>query len=294
METWLNKFIGYLEKEKGLAKNSIDSYHRDLLSFKSFLESRHVPDWIRGTDGDIAQFVFNLREKGRAPSTISRNMASIRSFYSFLVRERVVDRDPSVHLETPKVEKKPPRILKIVEVERLLRAPDATEATGLRDKAMLELLYASGAKVSELLDLNVNQVNLELGYVTCSNKTRERIIPLGKYSIETLKQYFQEARPILTRGTEENALFLNHHGKRLTRQGFWKLIKKYAPLADISTAITPHTLRHSFAAHLIENGADLRSVQEMLGHADISTTQIYMQITKSRLREVYQKSHPRA
>jgi integrase/recombinase XerD len=294
METWLHKFMGYLENEKGLAKNSIDSYRRDLLSFKSFLESRHVSDWKKGTEGDVSQFIFQLKEKGRAPSTISRNMASIRSFYAYLIRERVVNRDPSTHLETPKVEKKLPHILPVVEVERLMRATDSMQPAGIRDKAMLELIYASGAKVSELLDLNVDHVNLILGYVTCLNKTRERIIPLGRFAVETLQHYLEKARPTLSKDDTEQALFLNHHGKRMTRQGFWKLIKKYALKAGISAEITPHTLRHSFAAHLLENGADLRSVQEMLGHADISTTQIYTQITKTRLREVYTKAHPRA
>lgn len=294
METWLNQFMTYLQTEKGLAKNSIDSYRRDLLLYVDFLESKHVSDLKKVKEDDLTQFLFYLKEKGRAASTISRHLASIRSFYSYLLREQVLYRDPTIHLESPKVEKKLPKILTVNEVERLMSSPDLHDPAGLRDKAMLELLYASGAKVSEMLAVDLEEVNLELGYVKCTNKTRERIIPLGKYAIDTLGSYLLKGRPGFIKDRDEQALFLNQQGKRLSRQGFWKLIKKYADKANISKDITPHTLRHSFAAHLLENGADLRSVQEMLGHADISTTQIYTQITKTRLREVYSKAHPRA
>jgi len=294
MEAWLHKFMDYLLTEKGLAKNSIDSYRRDVLAFLLFLGTRQVSDIRKATDTDIAHYLYLLREKGRAPSTISRNIASLRSFYFFLMREKAVDRDPSIHLETPKVEKKLPRILTIHEVEWLLGAPEESDAAGLRDKAMLELLYASGAKVSELLSLNLADVNTDLSFVKCSNKMRERVIPLGKFATRTLEKYLSQGRPEFSRDREEQALFLNHHGNRLSRQGFWKLIKKYAVKAEISVDITPHTLRHSFAAHLLENGADLRAVQEMLGHADLSTTQIYTQLTKLKIREEYTKAHPRA
>ena len=294
MQSRLNQFMSYLNTEKGLAKNSIDSYRRDLLYYLDFLESRQVRHLKKVSESDLAHFVYELKEKGRAPSTISRHLASIRSFYSYLLREKVVHRDPTAHMESPKVIKKVPEILTIEEVEFLMNAPDLDDPSGLRDKAMLELLYASGAKVSEMLSVDVDEVNLSLGYVKCTNKTRERIIPLGKYAIETLENYLQKGRPGFTKDTQEQALFLNQQGKRLSRQGFWKLIKKYSLKADIKKDITPHTLRHSFAAHLLENGADLRSVQEMLGHADISTTQIYTRITKPKLREVYTKAHPRA
>lgn len=294
METWLNQFMEYLRTDKGLAKNSIDSYRRDLLVYSYFLESKHVSDLNKVSEDDLTQFFYYLKEKGRAASTISRHLASIRSFYSYLLREQVLHKDPTIHLESPKVEKRLPKILTIDEVERLMGSPDLEDPAGLRDKAMLELLYASGAKVSEMLAVDVDEVNLDLGYVKCTNKSRERIIPLGKFAIDTLGSYLQKGRPGFVKKAEEQALFLNQHGNRLSRQGFWKLIKKYAIKANISKDITPHTLRHSFAAHLLENGADLRSVQEMLGHADISTTQIYTQVTKPKLREVYSKAHPRA
>lgn len=294
MQSWLNQFMSYLNTEKGLAKNSIDSYRRDLVYYLDFLEYRQVRHLKKVRESDLTQFLYDLKEKGRAPSTISRHLASIRSFYSYLLREKVVHRDPTTHMESPKVIKKLPKILSVEEVELLMNAPDLDDPSGLRDKAMLELLYASGAKVSEMLSVNLDEVNLSLGYVKCTNKTRERIIPLGKYAIETLENYLQKGRPGFIKDVQEQALFLNQQGKRLSRQGFWKLIKKYALKADIKKDITPHTLRHSFAAHLLENGADLRSVQEMLGHADISTTQIYTRITKTKLREVYTKAHPRA
>ncbi|WP_134698887.1 site-specific tyrosine recombinase XerD [Ammoniphilus sp. YIM 78166] len=294
MQSWLNQFMSYLNTEKGLAKNSIDSYRRDLIYYLDFLESRQVRHLKKVRESDLTHFLYDLKEKGRAPSTISRHLASIRSFYSYLLREKVVQRDPTAHMESPKVIKKLPKILTIEEVELLMNAPDLDDPSGLRDKAMLELLYASGAKVSEMLAVNLDEVNLSLGYVKCTNKTRERIIPLGKYAIETLDNYLQKGRPAFMKDIQEQSLFLNQQGKRLSRQGFWKLIKKYALKADIKKDITPHTLRHSFAAHLLENGADLRSVQEMLGHADISTTQIYTRVTKTKLREVYTKAHPRA
>ncbi len=294
METWLQQFMKYLELEKGLAKNSIDSYRRDLHTYESFLRAKHVLDWKKVKEDHLTQFLFDLKEKGRAPSTISRHLASIRAFYSYLLKERLVQKDPTIHMASPKVEKKLPRVLTISEIELLLNSPDLMEPAGLRDRAMLELLYASGAKVSEMLSIDVDEVNLVLGFVKCTNKSKERIIPLGKYAIDTIGNYLKTGRPVFTKQDEQKALFLNHHGNRLSRQGFWKLIKKYAEKATISTDITPHTLRHSFATHLLENGADLRSVQEMLGHADISTTQIYTQLTRSKLREVYTKAHPRA
>lgn len=294
MEAWLDQFMGYLECEKGLAKNSIDSYRRDLYTCIEYLRTKDMTCWQNVKQDHLKTFLIHLKEKGRAPATISRQLASIRSFYSYLMREYLVDRDPTLHMESPRVEKKPPRVLSVEEVEKLLNSPDGTDPSGLRDKAMLELLYASGAKVSELLSINLDEVNLSLGYVKCMNKSRERVIPLGQYAIRTIDDYMKKGRPLLHKGDHEVALFLNHHGKRLSRQGFWKLMKKYAEKAKVSTDITPHTLRHSFATHLLENGADMRSVQEMLGHADISTTGMYAHVTRSKLREVYSKSHPRA
>lgn len=294
MVKWLQQFMAHLEIERRLAKNSIESYQRDINAYLRFLESKLVGDIRQVKEEDVAQYLYDLKDQGKAPSTISRNIASIRSFHLYLVREKVTLTDPTQMFVSPKVEKKLPCILSIQEVEALMSAPDLTTAAGLRDKAMLELLYASGARVSELLSVNLQEINLSLGYIKCANNTRERIIPLGKYALETLQQYITKGRTHFVKQLVQEALFLNQHGKRLSRQGFWKLIKKYAEKAQIRIDITPHTLRHSFAAHLLENGADLRSVQEMLGHADISTTQIYTQVVKPKLREVYAKAHPRA
>jgi integrase/recombinase XerD len=243
----------------------------------------------------IMGYLLYLQEQGRATATLSRNLASIRAFYQFLLREKFIDKDPSVNLESPKIEKKLPQVLSVVEVETLLNGPDTRLASGMRDKAMLELLYATGIRVSELVSLNLSDVNLNMGFIKCFGKgSKERIIPLGRLAIEGVSRYLERGRPMLKKRGQEEALFLNHHGRRLSRQGFWKIIKKYAQLANSHKEITPHTLRHSFATHLLENGADLRSVQEMLGHADISTTQIYTHVTRSRLKEVYAKAHPRA
>lgn len=228
-------------------------------------------------------------------STISRNLAAIKSFYQYMVRERYLEKDPAAAMESPKLEKKLPRILTIGEVEQLLKQPDGLLPTGLRDKAMLELLYATGIRVSELISLHISDVNLELGYIKCYGKgAKERIVPLGSIAARCVQEYLSKGRGKMVRSYEEPALFVNHHGNQLTRQGFWKIIKKYALEANIQKEITPHTLRHSFATHLLENGADLRSVQEMLGHADISTTQIYTHVTNKHLKEVYDRTHPRA
>lgn len=296
MEKRIEEFIHYLMVEKGLAQNTLESYHRDLQSYHTFLKQfyQHVP--IEKTNrAHIMSYLIDLKNKGRATSTISRNLASIRSFYQFLMRDHFIQKDPSQNLESPKIDKRLPKVLTVKQVEQLLQMPNISTLTGVRDKAMLELLYATGIRVSELVSLNIEDLNLNMGFVKCFGKgSKERIVPIGSLAIESIQHYVDRSRKMLQKKPTENALFLNHHGKRLSRQGFWKIIKKYAKLASIEVEITPHTLRHSFATHLLENGADLRSVQEMLGHADISTTQIYTHLTKSRLKEVYSKAHPRA
>jgi integrase/recombinase XerD len=295
MESFVNEFITYLSVERGLAKNTLESYGRDLRQYYSYLDIGKIDAVKQVSRATILTYLEQLQSKGRAVSTISRNLAAIKSFYQFLVRERYLDKDPAANLESPKLEKKLPRILTIPEVEELLKQPNSFLPTGMRDKAMLELLYATGIRVSELISLNVSDVNLEMGYIKCYGKgSKERIVPLGSIAAKCVQEYVSRGRGKLVRTYDEAALFVNHHGNRLTRQGFWKIIKKYAHEACIMKDITPHTLRHSFATHLLENGADLRSVQEMLGHADISTTQIYTQVTKNRLKEVYEKAHPRA
>lgn len=295
MDGYVNEFINYLAVERGLAQNTLESYGRDLRQFQSYLHTSQIDIVKDSSRNTILSYLNSLQNKGRAVSTISRNLAAIKSFYQYLVRERYLEKDPAANLESPKLEKKLPKILSIAEVEELLRQPNTFTPTGLRDKAMLELLYATGIRVSELISLNISDINLDMGYIKCYGKgAKERIVPLGSIAAKCVQDYVNKGRPKLVRTYDEPALFVNHHGNRLTRQGFWKIIKRYAREANIMKEITPHTLRHSFATHLLENGADLRSVQEMLGHADISTTQIYTHVTKNRLKEVYDKTHPRA
>mgnify|MGYP001340675267 FL=1 len=294
MEDSLQSFIHYLTVEKGLSPNTLASYERDLKNFLRFVQrqKRHYLDIKRE---DIVSFLLTLRQEGRADTTISRHLASIRSFYQHLLKDGKIGHDPSVHIETPKISKKLPKVLTMSEVERLLQRPQPKNPFGQRDLAMLEVLYATGIRVSELVSLTLDDVHLQMGFLKCSGKgSKGRIIPVGKKAITALDQYLRQGRVKLDKSKRVRALFLNHHGRPLTRQGFWKIIKKYAKEAQIEKEITPHTLRHSFATHLLENGADLRAVQEMLGHADISTTQIYTHVNKIRLRDVYSKAHPRA
>ncbi len=295
MDMLIDHFTHFLAVEKGLSANTLESYQRDLVMYVSYLREAGVKEIQDSSRTHIIGYLMSLQQKGRATATLSRNMASIRAFYQFLVRDKWMNNDPSIHLETPKIEKRLPKVLSVDEVERLLEGPDMTNPAGIRDKAMLELLYATGIRVSELVNLQISDVNLEMGFLKCMGKgSKERIIPLGRIAIEVVQKYIQAGRPRLMKASSEHALFLNHLGKKITRQGFWKIIKKYAQKAGVRIEITPHTLRHSFATHLLENGADLRSVQEMLGHADISTTQIYTHITRSRIKDVYAKTHPRA
>ncbi|PYI55015.1 site-specific tyrosine recombinase XerD [Paenibacillus flagellatus] len=296
MKRHLQTFIHYLSAERGLARNTLESYERDLNHYLAFIESLGVVSLGDTSKSTIVQYLLRLKQLGRAPATVSRNIVSIRAFYQFLLREKLIALDPSVDMEAPKLEKRLPKVLSVEEVGRLLEAPEPSGAGGMRDKAMLELLYATGIRVSELISLNVDNLNLEMGFVRCTGKaSRERIIPLGRIAVRWLGDYIGTMRPqLLRRSKPEEALFVNHLGTRLTRQGFWKIVKRYAREANIDAEITPHTLRHSFATHLLENGADLRAVQEMLGHADISTTQIYTHVTKSRMKEIYDRTHPRA
>ncbi|MFC5988043.1 site-specific tyrosine recombinase XerD [Marinicrinis lubricantis] len=293
----LKQFIDYLSVEKGLAVNTLESYERDLSQFCSYMKETFGLDEAGEVSKlHITSYLLALRQKGKASSTVTRNVVSIRGFFQFLTLERFIEQDPAQHLESPKQDRRLPKSITIEEVEKLLAAPDISKPAGLRDKAMLELLYASGMRVSELMDLDVDNVNTGMGFVRCIGKgSKERIIPLGKICIDFLNRYLSAARPVLTKKKpDEASLFVNQAGGRMTRQGFWKIIKKYALQLGIRQEITPHTLRHSFATHLLENGADLRAVQEMLGHADISTTQIYTHVTKSKMKEIYDQTHPRA
>ncbi len=297
MEDQLKDFIHFLIVEKGLAKNTIVSYERDLKSYiKYFRNVEQLKSFNEVERIHIIHFLGHLKEQGKSSRTLARHVASIRAFHQFLLRERVTDHDPSVHIETPKLERTLPKVLNLEEVETLLDSPNTKDHYGIRDKAMLELLYATGIRVSELIGLQTGDVHLTMGFVRCIGKgNKERIIPIGKTALAALEHYVNNGRShFISKKNQDNALFLNHHGKQLTRQGFWKILKRLAQDAGIEKELTPHTLRHSFATHLLENGADIRAVQEMLGHSDISTTQIYTHVTKTRLKDVYSKFHPRA
>ncbi|RDU35036.1 site-specific tyrosine recombinase XerD [Neobacillus piezotolerans] len=297
MEDHLKDFIHFLLVEKGLSENTMISYERDLKHYLRHLKTIQSITEIEDVQrAHILQFIGELKNEGKSSKTIARHIASIRSFHQFLLRDRAASHDPTVHIETPKLERNLPKVLSMEDVETLLEAPKGTGHFGLRDKAMLEILYATGIRVSELIGLNLDDLHLNMGFLRCIGKgNKERIIPVGRTATEALERYLETGRPKFPRQKpREDALFLNHQGKRLTRQGFWKILKKLASDAGIEKDLTPHTLRHSFATHLLENGADLRAVQEMLGHSDISTTQIYTHVTKVRLRDVYSKFHPRA
>ena len=296
MKDDVRDFIRYMIVEQGLSANTVDSYRRDLEQYMAYIsENCGIQDWNGVDRSMIVQYLFQLKSKGRSAATIARQTASIRQFHRFLLRENRTSRDPSHHIGAPKTERRLPKVLSTREVEALLYAPDTTTPAGIRDRAMLEVLYATGVRVSELVQLDLDDLHLAMGFIRCMGKGgKERLVPLGRAAIQATEQYLAEARPKLAKHKATNAVFLNQRGERLTRQGLWKILKKLALKAGIQQEITPHTLRHSFATHLLENGADLRAVQEMLGHADISTTQIYTHVTKHRLKDIYAATHPRA
>jgi len=291
-----DEFVHYLIVERGVTDNTLKSYQRDLKNYIHYLDKvSRKSVWNAIGRADITGYLYKLKEDGKSPATLARNISSIRSFHQFLIQEQLVDHDASIHIETPKKERKLPATLSSRDVEALLTI-DGNTPLKIRNKAMLELMYATGLRVSELIALKVSDLHLTMGFVRCMGKgSKERIVPLGNVAGKAVDDYLQRARGrLVKRGQDQNALFVNQHGRPLSRQGFWKILKGIAREAGIKKTITPHTLRHSFATHLLENGADLRSVQEMLGHADISTTQIYTHITKARLKDIYQSFHPRA
>ncbi|SES70366.1 tyrosine recombinase XerD subunit [Natronincola peptidivorans] len=294
MNQLISNYVDYLTNEKQLSNNTLESYIRDIKQYLEYLNSNEILDVVYTNKTTIITYLLHMQNKGRAVSTISRSIASIRCFYQFLLQNNLVVKDPTLNLETPKAKKKLPSILSPKEVDMLLNQPEESTYKGIRDKAMLELLYATGIRVSELISLQVDHVNINLGFVKCSTATKERIIPVGSVALQALANYLLNARNNFIKNDKEKLLFLNMQGGGLTRQGFWKIIKAYTKGSNIDKTITPHTLRHSFATHLVQNGADLKSVQEMLGHSDISTTQIYANITKNKIKDVYNKTHPRA
>ncbi|RYG74624.1 site-specific tyrosine recombinase XerD [Lentibacillus lipolyticus] len=292
----LDEFLHYLQVERGVSENTLQSYRRDLKNYVQYMEKViRKSAWNNISRTDITGFLHKLKDDGKSSSTIARAISSIRSFHRFLVREQLTDHDPSIHIETPKKERKLPAILSSQDVDALL-AIGGNTPLDIRNKAMLELLYATGLRVTELVSLKVSDLHLTMGFVRCFGKgAKERIVPLGEIAKKAVDDYLRFSRAsLVNKKQDKNALFVNQHGRPLSRQGFWKILKKLAHDSGIKKEITPHTLRHSFATHLLENGADLRSVQEMLGHADISTTQIYTHVTKARLKDMYQEYHPRA
>jgi len=293
MGTLLEIFEVYLTEHKRLAKNTIESYMRDIRFLGNYLESIGIEDYTNASTIDILTYSIYLKKEGKSNATISRSIASIRTFYGYLHNNGYIDTNPALELESPKSERKIPNVLTLDQVDALMAKPDISTPKGIRDKAMLELLYATGIRVTELITLSLSDINISMGYIKCKSGNKSRVVPMGSLASRAVETYIRDSRPKMIKSNEET-LFVNYFGKGMTRQGFWKIIKKYTNELDIDNTITPQTLRHSFALHLVQNGADIKSVQEMLGHSDASTTQIYMEMSNSKIKEVYSKAHPRA
>ncbi|MDO7905132.1 site-specific tyrosine recombinase XerD [Paenibacillus sp. JX-17] len=298
MRQFVAPFIRYLEEEKNLSASTVSSYQRDLGPFMEFLEQQDLVEPDKVSRALLVMFISRLKQDGKAPATITRSVVTLRSFFHFLVRDGVLSHNPALLLDMPRQDKKLPVVLTTEEMEQLLKAPDLSTVQGSRDRAMLELLYASGIRVTELVSLNDENVRLDLKYVHCrAADGKERIVPIGGAAVYWIQQYEQEARPKLVQRQEvqtDPALFLNMNGKRMSRQGFWKLLKKYAADAGINKEITPHTLRHTFAVHMLDRGADIRSVQELLGNSDHGEPLLYRHVPRPSMKEVYDRYHPRA
>ena len=293
MEKQIKQFLDFLQNEKRVSNNTLQSYSRDIHQYESYLSENRI-NYIKVDSKKISEYLKHLQDIGKKMSTISRNLASIRSFYQYLIRVKKVKRDPTENIQSPKVEKRIPSVLTSEEVEKLLSQPKDVDLKGTRDKAMLEVAYATGMRVTEIISLDIEDVNLEEGFIHCRSANKQRNIPLGSISIAALREYINDARPIMIKDENEKSLFVNVNGKRLTRQGFWKIVKYYKEQAHIEKDITPHILRHSFATHLLQNGAELKAIQTMLGHSDISSTQVYAQFQDASIRDMYRRTHPRA
>lgn len=292
----IEEYIHHLKVERGLSKNSIESYSRDLSQYLAFLEKEGVKNWQDVDRHYVLAFLKQLNDEGKSAATSIRMVSTLRKFHQFLRIERLSDHDPMQYVDTPKKGRTLPKTLSLKEVEKIINAPDTNTVLGIRDRAIFEVMYATGLRVSELITLKLDDIHLSLGLIqTIGKGDKERIIPLGDHAIKWINNYLEEARPLLVDAQKPtNILFLNHRGGGFSRQGIWKNLKHYVVETGIKSEVTPHTLRHSFATHLLENGADLRVVQELLGHSDISTTQIYTHITKKRMAEVYKQYFPRA
>ena len=292
---YLDEFLHYLEHHKNMAQNTQEAYKRDVLDFFAFLRENNLEDPALVTNTQVVSYLLRLKGDNKSAATVNRKLASVRAYFNFLVEKGVVRQNPTSGIKSPKIERKELEYLTLEEVDRLLAMPDRS-IRGVRDRAILELLYATGIRVNEIIAANVEDVNLRIGFFTCPGDTgKARVIPMGRPARKAVEEYIYDARDLLLRERkEETALFVNYFGQRMTRQGLWKILKEYAEKAQISNKLTPHTLRNSFAVHMIQNGADLKSLQDLLGHEDISATQIYLSVTKNRIKDVYDKTHPRA
>ncbi len=286
-------FIDYLKETKNASESTVSSYQRDLKKLKNYLEEHGVDDVEHVTSTNLNSYLLYLEKQGLSTATVSRNVASMKAFFHYACRSRQLVDDPTDQVKAPHIEKKLPEILSMEETVRLLEQPSGTSPKELRDRAMLELLYATGMRVTELISMKLSDLNLMMNYVICRDDDKERVIPFGNNAKRAVERYLRDGRGVLLHGSQSDYLFVNCSGKVMSRQGFWKLIKQYAARAGIEADITPHTLRHSFAAHLVQNGADLKSVQQMLGHSDIATTQMYVNLNLERMRRVYSEAHPR-
>ena len=290
----IRAYENYLTKVKHASSNTISSYMRDIRQFEGWLTAHEGIDVVDATQQNIADYLAHMDSEGRSGATRSRSLASLKNFYSYVVSSGFVERTPVMDIHIQRGEKKLPQILTGREIELLLAQPVCVDSKGYRDKAMLEVMYATGIRVSELIELNIDDVNLDQGIIKCSGSKKTRAIPIYPAALKALNVYVQDIRPLMISNPGENALFVNISGVRMSRQGFWKILKHYQAMAHIDKEITPHTLRHSFAVHLLENGADIGSVQELMGHSDISSTQMYTHMMNQKLKSVYEKCHPRA
>lgn len=293
---YIEEYAAYLKTEKKTSANTVEAYKGDICEFSAFLQEKTGVPVSAAKNTDLVSYVLSLKENGKSAATINRKVASIRAFYRYLIAKGIITVNPADGIKSVKVERKEIEYLTLAEVDKLLSTPDDSEK-GKRDKAILEVLYATGIRVSELVDVRIEDVNLRMGFISCTGPhSKARIIPLGRPARAALEEYIYDVRPMLIKSkvSEESALFVNYHGEKLTRQGLWKIIREYAKKADIESKITPQTLRNSFAVHMVQNGADLKSLQELLGHEDISATQIYLSVTKNRIKDVYDRTHPRA
>lgn len=294
MHAYIEEFVKYLEEERNLSKNSLDAYSADIHEFAAFVTPKRVSNLKDAKNTDVISFLLDIKNQGKSGATANRKIASLRAFYGYLQGKGEIIENPTTNIKSPKIERKGIEFLTIEEIDNLLSIPDKS-IKGIRDKALLEVLYATGIRVSEIVETNVEDINLRMGFVTCTGEHgKARIIPMGRPARAAMEEYIFEGRDKLIKNSEEKALFVNYQGHRLTRQGLWKLLKDYAKAANIENKLTPQILRNSFAVHMIQNGADLKSLQELLGHEDMTATQIYLTVSKNRIKDVYDSSHPRA